>query len=548
MTVEADEYLGLAAKQGDARALRAGPLIAEARGVLTAVACEPRPQRRLGLPSLARAISDRKSSRTGMTQTVVVLALIVPIWSALGLTDVLVSEAHARSSSTAGVAILAALSGELALGAAAISVIRAWANREVTSALAAAGLVEYGVYKLVLVSRFGSEGPTSSLSEAANVSLVLAFGFLLLSVVNRNEDRRTQWPLNAGVGALLLALIGWGIARPAGNGLLGNYSASSDTGNVLLLLAWAALGLTAIHIGRAERQPLKIWIGFTALCLAQARLGLLVFVDPGIRTLSNAVLGTVAISVTLLGCILSLQESITTVRDLAADSLQALEGSEARRSREATAHEEAIHNLKSALTSITMATHLLVTDGSKPLTEAQKADLGGALKSELDRASRLVSREWDGGRRPFVLGDTIAPLVTAQQAQGTSVYCDVPADVVVLANPEKTYEVIATLLDNARRHAPGSPVEIAAVYRGGGVVISVSDRGPGLPPACVERIFDRGWTTSPQGVGMGVGLYLARSLAEEQEGSLTATDRVGGGATFSLALPAGVLGRRAVDF
>ncbi|MDE3203650.1 MAG: HAMP domain-containing histidine kinase [Acidobacteriota bacterium] len=477
-----------------------------------------------------------------------VLALIVPIWLALGLTDVLVGETHARSSSTAGVAILGALSGELALGAAAISVFRAWANREMTSALAAAGLVEYGVYKLVVVSRFGNYGPSSSLSMAANVSLVLAFGFLLLSVVNRNEDQRTQWPLNAGVGALLLALVGWGIARPAGNGLLGNYSASSDTGSLLLLLAWAALGLTAIHIGRAERQPLKIWIGFTALCLAQARIGLLVFVDPGIRTLSNAVLGTVAISVTLLGCILSLQESIATVRDLAADSLRALKGSEARRTREATAHDEAIHNLKSALTSITMATHLLVTDGSKPLTEAQKADLGGALKSELERASRLVSREWDGGRRPFVLRDTIAPLVTAQQAQGTSVYWDIPRDVVVLANPEKTYEVIATLLDNARRHAPGSPVEILAAYRGDRVVVSVSDRGPGLPPICVERIFDRGWTTSPQGVGMGVGLYLARSLAEEQEGSLTATDRVGGGATFSLTLPAGAPGRQTVEF
>jgi signal transduction histidine kinase len=165
----------------------------------------------------------------------------------------------------------------------------------------------------------------------------------------------------------------------------------------------------------------------------------------------------------------------------------------------------------------------------------------------MDRARRLISREWDKGCHGFLLSQQLAPLLAAERSQGTEVRADVPRELVVLANPEQTYEIVATLLDNARRHAPGSPVTVSAEGQADEVIISVADWGPGFPPGVAEKMFTRGWTTSAKGEGMGIGLYLARKLSEEQGGKLTASNRVGGGACFSLTLPAGEISPEAAE-
>ena len=79
----------------------------------------------------------------------------------------------------------------------------------------------------------------------------------------------------------------------------------------------------------------------------------------------------------------------------------------------------------------------------------------------------------------------------------------------------------------------------------GELVFAVADRGDGVPPADRERIFapfyrQRG--TSPDVAGAGLGLYIARRLAEVQGGSLAVAARDGGGSVFSLRVPAAPLG------
>lgn len=497
---------------------------------------------RLGPLSIGTSLTDRTAESSGRTQTVVVIALAVPAWAALAITAILVRNPLGHTHATASVTVLDALAGELALGAAVVSVLRAWASRELISGFAGVGLFAYGAYKLIVVARPGPTAPGSALQVAGSLSFVLAFGFLFLSVVQPLTSRSSHHPLNGAVAALIAALVGWALADPVGSGMLGSYGGSNATADILLAAAWAALGVTAFHVGRSEGVPLKIWIGFAAFFLAQARVSMIIFTDPGVARLSNAVLATLAVAITLFGTVLSLQESISTTKGMAIESLMALKGSEAQRSREASAHEEAVHNLKSALTSINMATHMLVSDRKVPLTAEQRCGLEAALRSELDRARRLISREWDRGRCSFDLARQLAPLMAAERAQGTLISAAVPKDVTVLANPEQTYEVVATLLDNARRHAPGSVVTVSAVNVAEEVVISVEDRGPGIPPALTEKIFERGWTTSAKGEGMGIGLYLAKKLTEEQGGCLTACNRVGGGACFTITLPAGEMG------
>jgi signal transduction histidine kinase len=98
--------------------------------------------------------------------------------------------------------------------------------------------------------------------------------------------------------------------------------------------------------------------------------------------------------------------------------------------------------------------------------------------------------------------------------------------------------IIANLLDNALGHAPaGSRVEIHAARRGDGVAVSVDDAGPGIPEADRERVFDRfarlSGTNTP---GHGLGLSLARAIAELHGGMLRASKSPLGGARFELWL------------
>jgi two-component system sensor histidine kinase KdpD len=102
-----------------------------------------------------------------------------------------------------------------------------------------------------------------------------------------------------------------------------------------------------------------------------------------------------------------------------------------------------------------------------------------------------------------------------------------------------TEQILANLLSNAAQHAPaGTPVEVRARIESDDLVLEVADRGPGLPPGNPERLFDRfqrGPTAAPGGTGLG--LSLVKGFAEAQGGTVTAANRDGGGAMFTVRLP-----------
>ncbi len=492
--------------------------------------------------------SDPQRGRTGAAQLAVTAALLIPAWLALGLAAILIPASRVEAgSSQASSTILWTLAGQLAVGAAVLSLMRAWAAREIAPALAAGGFLAYGIHNLVQVSTADAQRPGSLSQTIGSACLLLAFGLVLLSVVHRPEDGRTHRPVVLSVGALIVAMATWTIIRPGGSDVLSDAGLASPTGragDLILTAAWTALGLAAIYVGRSERAELKTWIGFTAVCLAQGHLALAVIRDGALSTLASGVFQTIAIALILLGTIQALRAAIASNQGLVWESMLAFQGSEARRRKEAHAHEEAIHNLRSALTSITSATHLLVSNRHVPLGEKERSHLAAALQSELDRARRLLSQEWDGGRRNFPLLDVLVPVVVNERSQGTVVGLDVAAGTTVLGNPERTYEVFATLLENARRHAAGTDVTVRATSQGGRVTVTLEDSGPGLPMGLSDRIFERGWTTSARQDGMGLGLYVARRLMEEQGGELLADDRPTGGARFLIRFP--VEERRAV--
>ncbi len=97
------------------------------------------------------------------------------------------------------------------------------------------------------------------------------------------------------------------------------------------------------------------------------------------------------------------------------------------------------------------------------------------------------------------------------------------------------------LLENARKYGNGSPVEVEARRDGTQAIFAVRDHGPGIAADELERVFDqfyRGSNARGQSSGFGLGLALAKRVAETHGGTARAANAEGGGASIELRLPA----------
>jgi signal transduction histidine kinase len=111
------------------------------------------------------------------------------------------------------------------------------------------------------------------------------------------------------------------------------------------------------------------------------------------------------------------------------------------------------------------------------------------------------------------------------------------ADAVVLADPDRTAQVLDNLVFNSLRHGGGS-VELAAERQGGLVVIRVGDDGPGYPEEFLDRAFERFSQADPGRAGAGLGLAIAEAITTAQGGTIAAANRPEGGAVTTVTLPA----------
>jgi len=98
-------------------------------------------------------------------------------------------------------------------------------------------------------------------------------------------------------------------------------------------------------------------------------------------------------------------------------------------------------------------------------------------------------------------------------------------------------QVLTNLLENAARLAPRpAEIEVSARIEGGAVCVAVADRGPGLKPEDLEKVFDKFYhdRSSP---GAGLGLAICRAIVKAHGGRIWAENQKGGGAVFLFTLP-----------
>ena len=195
---------------------------------------------------------------------------------------------------------------------------------------------------------------------------------------------------------------------------------------------------------------------------------------------------------------------------------------------------DAAHQLRTPLTGIGLRLDELGRIGDADVR--QEAEDAQAQVERLDRViSALLARARGDAAAPVLLdlGELIvheAPVWDhALEQEGRSLQLDLPKGLVVRARREHVAGVLGCLLDNALHHGSGDVV-VRAVASHGEARVEVADQGAGVPPALAAHVFDRRVTG---GVGTGIGLALARSLAEAEGGELLLVT----GSTFRLTLP-----------
>lgn len=208
------------------------------------------------------------------------------------------------------------------------------------------------------------------------------------------------------------------------------------------------------------------------------------------------------------------------------------------------------HDLRTPLASVKTAVSALrraTVDGS--LTDEDRSELLALIEQQSDALDRLVANLLDMTRiqsGALELRRAITPVtdvvdggLRASAVLPEAVDVDLPADLPPVDVDQVLMEqVLANLLDNAARHSPeGAPVRIEAACRNGVVELSVSDRGPGIPPADRERVFTMFSRIGAEGRA-GLGLAIARAFVEAHGQAIHVEDAPGGGARFVVTLPA----------
>jgi len=209
------------------------------------------------------------------------------------------------------------------------------------------------------------------------------------------------------------------------------------------------------------------------------------------------------------------------------------------------------HDLRTPLTTIKALAQSEALQGNSA---------AAAIEEQADRLTRLVSDLLDlsrlkgGGFAATPEINTAEDLIGAAVRQTRGLFGDRPLRTVIdLDSPalvgnfdfSQSLRVLCNLLENAARYSPAAqPIELGARREGPELVFTVADRGPGVREEDVSRIFEpfyRARNSAPDAGRAGLGLSIARTLAELQGGSVTYSARPGGGAIFALRLPAAEL-------
>jgi len=211
------------------------------------------------------------------------------------------------------------------------------------------------------------------------------------------------------------------------------------------------------------------------------------------------------------------------------------------------------HQLKTPLTSMRMAIHLLLEEKVGPLNEKQ-AELLVAAREDSDRLNDILNSLLDISRiesgrvqmefhavspQELVL-EAIEPLRITAKDQGVILEVELTEDLPqVWADKIRINYVFGNLLSNALKYTPaGGQITVSARTEENGVMFSVADTGKGIPSQFLPRIFEQFFRVPDQGseAGAGLGLAIVKEIVEAHGGKVSVDSVEGKGSTLSFTL------------
>ena len=219
---------------------------------------------------------------------------------------------------------------------------------------------------------------------------------------------------------------------------------------------------------------------------------------------------------------------------------------------------DASHELRTPLTSILANLELLESELAGEQREMAESALRSSRRMRRLVTDLLLLARADAGREaPTAPVDLVAVArEAAAEASALSpehpLSLDLGDPVTVDGVADDLHRLAANLVENALLHTPpGTPVTVSVRRDGDSAVLEVADRGPGVPQALRERVFDRftrgGADRVPSG-GSGLGLAIVKAVADAHDGRVDLLEAEGGGARFVVTLPAGIPGPPRSDY
>jgi signal transduction histidine kinase len=217
------------------------------------------------------------------------------------------------------------------------------------------------------------------------------------------------------------------------------------------------------------------------------------------------------------------------------------------------------HDLRTPLTSIMGYVELTLDEEVEPPLDDERRGYLDVVARSSERLLRLVddllfvARLQSGGLElhavPIDLAAAAAQAVEEAlpraERKGLSLSFRSDGDVWIEGDKGRIYQLLDNLISNAIKFTPqDGRVEVRVLRTPEGCVLEVSDTGIGLAPGDLERVFDRFFrterATDQQIAGTGLGLFIARAIAEAHGGRIAATSDPGSGTTFRIDLPAAI--------
>ena len=402
---------------------------------------------------------------------------------------------------------------------------------------------------------------------AGDVVLLAGFAGFLVSPAWRKP---AFWLLLAAVASLL---IGDEI-----NGLANSYTAGSGV-DATWMLSYVLFGAAALHPSmrdlaeprRAARLRVSSWrIGLlTAAMLSPAAVLLIQYVRGDNLEIPAVVIAEVAISLLVMWRLTGIVRALEGLRMREREARAQAEAAQEQLAKQNELLLEAdrlkdefvaliSHDLRTPLTSIVGYTELALDEEMEPPLDEERRSYLEVVARGSERLLRLVddllfvARLQAGKglqleRRELDLTAIATQVVDEAQpraaTKGLSLSCIADGPVTVQADKGRIFQLLENLISNAIKFTPqDGSVEVRVSAAPDGGVLEVSDTGIGFSRRDAERLFERFFRASSavsnQVPGTGLGLYIARAIAEAHGGRISAMSEVGGGTTFRIELPA----------